>query len=100
MSISPTMPVKHRRSMNEKKTLLREWEQSNLTIKAFCPEKQIPLSDFRTWIKQFDMGQKRPARRKIANQFISIIPNPAMDMSVPFVENLLPDNSRLVIHHP
>ncbi|SDF01011.1 IS66 family insertion sequence element accessory protein TnpA [Chitinophaga filiformis] len=100
MSISPTTPVKHRRSINEKKKLLMDWQQSNLTMKAFCLEKQIPLSGLRTWIKQFDMGRKRPPRRKVTNQFISIIPDQAVSMSVPFVEYLLPDNSRLVIHHP
>jgi hypothetical protein len=100
MSISPTTPVKHRRSINEKKKLLIEWQQSNLTMKAFCLEKKIPLSGLRTWIKQFDMGRKRPPRRKIANQFISIIPDQAINVNAPFVEYLLPDNSRLVIHQP
>lgn len=75
-----------------------EWQQSNLTMKAFCLGKQISLSGPRTWIKQFDMGPKRRPKSKVANQLISIIPDRAINVNAPFVEYLLPDKSRLVIY--
>ncbi|WP_110055811.1 hypothetical protein [Chitinophaga sp. S165] len=99
MSINQTSTSQHIRSVTEKNRLLIEWQQSKVTMKSFCMEKGISLSGLKTWIKQFDMGRKRYPAKKIP-PFISVIPDQALNGSTPFVEYILPDSSRLVIHHP
>ena len=100
MSANQSQTTQARRSVTEKKQLLTEWQQSTLTMKKFCSEKEISLSRLKTWIKQFDMGRKRYPRKKVSSQFISIIPDRPLHVSTPFAELLLSDNSRLVINQP
>lgn len=79
-------------------SMIRGWQQSGVTQKAFCEEHDIPYHVFHYWYKCF-RDAPSPAKEQgfIA---LKIQPSSSVNTSCAAVELLLADGKRLLFHQP
>ena len=71
--------------------LIKQWEQCDLSQKAFCKQSDLPYHVFHYWYKRYRLnGIKKTA------SFIKLKVSPA-NINAP-VELILPDGKRLLFH--
>ena len=91
----------NRRSEEEKKTLITQWESSHKTIPTFCKEQGIVLSQFYYFLRTHRNSQTSNQPIKTNNSFIGleIMPSPSHPSEgvIPFAEIELPGGSRITL---
>ena len=91
----------NRRSEEEKKTLITQWESSHKTIPTFCKEQGIVLSQFYYFLRKHRISQTSNQPIKINNSFIGleIMPSPSQSSEgiIPFAEIELPGGCRITL---
>ena len=79
-------------------SMIRDWQQSNLSQKAYCEQQGIGYHVFHYWYKCF-----RDMQRSLKDEgFISlqVHPSATVNTSCAHVELLLADGKRLLFHQP
>jgi hypothetical protein len=76
-----------RRSEDEWRRILSEWETSGLSARDFCRKQELQVSSFQRWRQKLNGS---PAR----DEFVAI-PTPAPPVSTWTLEVTLPNGSRL-----
>lgn len=91
----------NRRSEEEKKALIIQWENSHQTISTFCKEQGIAHSLFYYWLKKHRNRQTSKQLIKGNNNFIGLkimpSPSPTSEGGIPFAEIELPGGSRITL---
>jgi len=91
----------NRRSEEEKKALITQWENSHQTISSFCNEQGIVHSLFYYWLKKHRNKQPSNQRIKAKSDFIGLeVMNSSSYSSggtIPFAELVLPDGTRVTL---
>ena len=79
-------------------SMIRNWQQSGLTQKAYCEQNKIRYHVFHYWYKCF-RDLQLPAKEA---GFIplKIQPSTSVNTSLPHIELLLADGKRLLFHQP
>lgn len=82
-----------RKTSQEIQSLISEWEQSNLSKKKFCQEKEINYLTFIGWT-----GRRRSKNRQKRNKFIPVrLEDKASGI---FVEVFLSKGRKIILHQP
>jgi hypothetical protein len=76
--------------------MIADWQQSGLSQRQYCQERNIVYHSFHYWYKKFrDEQPQKPAR---AGSFIQL--EPAAMNNIPFAEFISPGGGRILFHQP
>lgn len=59
-------------------SILNDYSQSKLSIKAFCEDNHIASATFHNWKKKYSTGSKKPAKRQ-GFAALNIVGSPAVE---------------------
>jgi hypothetical protein len=74
-------------------SLITDWQQSNLSQRQYCQDRQLPYHVFHYWYKRF--------KEKQASSFVgSFVPLKIKPSFSGHTELFLPDGKRLIFYQP